>query len=49
MVRGVRLPGIACMELGVTNIVLYVGIGMVVVGSGWSAKNGHQRKFDFVV
>ena len=30
--------GIACMALGVTNIVLYVGIGMVVVGSGWSAK-----------
>ena len=30
--------GIACMALGVTNIVLYVGLGMVVVGSGWSAK-----------
>ena len=31
---------VAClpMALGVTNIVLYVGIGMVVVGSGWSAK-----------
>ena len=30
--------GIACMALGVTNIVLYVGLAMVVVGSGWSAK-----------
>ena len=30
--------GIGCMALGVTNIVLYVGLGMVVVGSGWSAK-----------
>lgn len=30
--------GIACMTLGVTNIVLYVGLAMVVVGSGWSAK-----------
>ena len=34
----VVFAGIACMALGVTNIVLYVGIGMVVVGSGWSAK-----------
>ncbi len=31
--------GIACMALGVTNIVLYVGLAMVVVGSGWSAKS----------
>ena len=30
--------GIASMALGVTNIVLYVGLAMVVVGSGWSAK-----------
>lgn len=30
--------GIACMALGVTNIVLYVGLAMVVLGSGWSAK-----------
>lgn len=30
--------GIACMALGATNIVLYVGLAMVVVGSGWSAK-----------
>ena len=30
--------GIACMALGETNIVLYVGLAMVVVGSGWSAK-----------
>ena len=30
--------GIACMALGVTSIVLYVGLAMVVVGSGWSAK-----------
>ena len=30
--------GIACMALAVTNIVLYVGLAMVVVGSGWSAK-----------
>ena len=30
--------GIACMALGVTNIVLYVGLAMVVVGSCWSAK-----------
>ena len=30
--------GIACMALGVTKIVLYVGLAMVVVGSGWSAK-----------
>ena len=30
--------GNACMALGVTNIVLYVGLAMVVVGSGWSAK-----------
>ena len=30
--------GIACMALGVTNIVLYVGLAMVAVGSGWSAK-----------
>ena len=34
----VVFAGIACMALGVTNIVLYVGLGMVVVGSGWSAK-----------
>ena len=34
----VVFAGIACMAVGVTNIVLYVGIGMVVVGSGWSAK-----------
>ena len=34
----VVLAGIACMALGVTNIVLYVGLAMVVVGSGWSAK-----------
>ena len=34
----VVFAGIACMALGVTNIVLCVGIGMVVVGSGWSAK-----------
>ena len=34
----VVFAGIACMALGVTNVVLYVGIGMVVVGSGWSAK-----------
>lgn len=33
-----RVRRLACMALGVTNIVLYVGIGMVVVGSGWSAK-----------
>ena len=34
----VVFAGIACMALGVTNIVLYVGLAMVVVGSGWSAK-----------
>ena len=34
----VVFAGIACMALGVTNLVLYVGLGMVVVGSGWSAK-----------
>ena len=34
----VVFAGIGCMALGVTNIVLYVGLGMVVVGSGWSAK-----------
>ena len=34
----VVFSGIACMALGVTNIVLYVGLAMVVVGSGWSAK-----------
>lgn len=34
----VVFAGIACMVLGVTNIVLYVGLAMVVVGSGWSAK-----------
>ena len=34
----VVVAGIACMALGVTNIVLYVGLAMVVVGSGWSAK-----------
>ena len=34
----VAFAGIACMALGVTNIVLYVGLAMVVVGSGWSAK-----------
>ena len=34
----VVFAGIACMALGVTNIVLYVGLGMVVLGSGWSAK-----------
>ena len=34
----VVFAGIACMALGVTNIVLYVGLGMVVVGSGWGAK-----------
>ena len=34
--------GIACMALGVTNIVLYVGLAMVVVGSGWSAKGFGQ-------
>ena len=34
----VMFAGIACMALGVTNIVLYVGLAMVVVGSGWSAK-----------
>lgn len=34
----VVFAGIACMALGVTNIVLYAGLAMVVVGSGWSAK-----------
>ena len=34
----VVFAGIACMAPGVTNIVLYVGLAMVVVGSGWSAK-----------
>lgn len=34
----VVFAGIACMALGATNIVLYVGLAMVVVGSGWSAK-----------
>lgn len=34
----VVFAGIACMALSVTNIVLYVGLAMVVVGSGWSAK-----------
>ena len=34
----VVFAGIAYMALGVTNIVLYVGLAMVVVGSGWSAK-----------
>ena len=34
----VVFAGIACMALGVTNIVLCVGLAMVVVGSGWSAK-----------
>ena len=34
----VVFAGIACMALGVTNIVLYVGLAMVVVGSGWSAR-----------
>ena len=34
----VVFAGIACMALGVTKIVLYVGLAMVVVGSGWSAK-----------
>ena len=34
----VVFAGIACMALGVTNIVLYVGLAMVVVGSGWNAK-----------
>lgn len=34
----VVFAGIACMAFGVTNIVLYVGLAMVVVGSGWSAK-----------
>lgn len=34
----VVFAGIACMALGVTNIVLYVGLAMVVVGSGWSVK-----------
>ena len=34
----VVFAGIACMALGVTNIVLYVGLAMVVAGSGWSAK-----------
>ena len=35
----VVFAGIACMALGATNIVLYVGLAMVVVGSGWSAKS----------
>lgn len=30
--------GIALMVLGVTNIVIYVAIGMIVIGSGWEAK-----------
>ncbi|WP_091128055.1 V-type ATP synthase subunit I [Oscillibacter sp. PC13] len=34
----VVFAGIGCMALGVTNIVLYVGIVMVLVGSGWNAK-----------
>ena len=39
--------GIACMALGVTNIVLYVGLAMVVVGSGWSAKGFGKVKAIF--
>ncbi len=34
----VVFAGIGCMALGVTNVVLYVGLAMVVVGSGWNAK-----------
>ena len=34
----VVFAGLALMVLGVTNIVLYVGLAMIVVGSGWNAK-----------
>jgi V/A-type H+-transporting ATPase subunit I len=34
----VVFAGIGCMALGVTNVVLYVGMAMVLVGSGWNAK-----------
>ena len=34
----VVFAGIACSLLGVTNIVLYVGIVMILVGAGWNAK-----------
>ena len=34
----VVFAGIGCMALGITNVVLYVGLAMVVVGSGWNAK-----------
>ena len=34
----VMFAGIGCMAAGLTNVVLYVGIAMVVVGSGWNAK-----------
>ncbi|MDD3347527.1 V-type ATP synthase subunit I [Oscillibacter sp.] len=34
----VVFAGIALAVLGVTNLLLYVGIVMIVVGSGWNAK-----------